>query len=139
MTIKIYNHLCQDAVSIRTEVFIKEQGFAAEFDNIDGDSVHIVAYEEETPIAVCRVFRDKEEQYYLIGRIAVIKSMRDKHIGAKILSAAEDYIKSHGGDCAALSAQLRVKAFYSKQGYAAEGKIYLDEGCPHILMKKKLT
>ena len=124
-------------MSIRTEVFIKEQGFAAEFDEIDDNSVHIVAYEGEIPIAVCRVFRDKEKQAYSIGRIAVIKSMRDKHIGAKILSAAEAYIKSDGGRCCILSAQVRVKDFYSKQGYVAEGEIYLDEGCPHILMKKK--
>ena len=139
MTVKEYDYLPQDAVFIRTEVFVKEQGFNDEFDEKDNNSIHIVAYEDKMPIAVCRVFKDDDKQSYIIGRIAVIKEKRDKHIGAKILSAAEECIKANGGDCSMLSAQVRVRDFYSKQGYVAEGDVYLDEGCPHITMKKNFA
>lgn len=138
MIIKQYDYLPQDARLIRTEVFIREQGFTDEFDETDDIAVHIVAYENSVPIAVCRVFHDEGKQAYLIGRIAVLKEMRGKHVGEKIVAAAEKYIKSKGGGYSMLSAQVRVKSFYSKQGYVEEGNVYLDEDCPHILMKKKL-
>ncbi|MDE8715150.1 GNAT family N-acetyltransferase, partial [Veillonella atypica] len=30
------------------------------------------------------------------------------------------------------------KPFYESLGYKAEGEEYLDEGCPHVIMRKKL-
>lgn len=35
-----------------------------------------------------------------------------------------------------LSAQLQAKGFYEKLGYLAYGDEYMDEHCPHIMMKK---
>ena len=37
-----------------------------------------------------------------------------------------------------LSGQVRVAGFYEKLGYIKQGETYLDEGCPHIWMKKNL-
>lgn len=63
--------LSKDAESIRTEVFIEEQGFSNEFDETDCIAEHIVFYENGTPAAVCRFYPDHEEGVFVAGRIAV--------------------------------------------------------------------
>ena len=44
MNTKIFTTLPQDAKDIRIEVFMKEQGFKNEFDEIDTISHHIVVF-----------------------------------------------------------------------------------------------
>ena len=117
MTFRIYDKLCEDAKQIRTEVFVAEQGFETEFDDTDSKARHIVGYDGEKPVAVCRYFYDEEH---------------------KILSFAEQMIKQDGGKSVALSAQLRASGFYEKQGYKKHGDEYYDEYCPHVLMTKAL-
>lgn len=75
----------------------------------------------------------------MVGRLAVIKEFRGKNIGSKVLKRAEDIIRRDGGKSVILSSQEEVVNFYEKQGYSKEGDLYLDEGCPHILVKKLLT
>lgn len=71
MDTKMYTALPQEAKDIRIEVFMKEQGFENEFDDIDNISFHIVVFDEEKPIGTCRFF--KENDHYTIGRVAVLK------------------------------------------------------------------
>ena len=47
-------NLSNDAIRIRTDVFVKEQGFEVEFDEKDADSYHMLVYDDDVPIAVCR-------------------------------------------------------------------------------------
>ena len=138
MTFRVYDKLCEDAKKIRTEVFVEEQGFEIEFDDMDKIAKHIVGYNGAKPVAVCRYFYDNEHNSYMVGRIAVAKEYRGKHYGDKILSFAELKIKEDGGKTVSLSAQTRVSGFYEKQGYKKQGSEYLDEYCPHILMTKTL-
>lgn len=138
MIIKIFNSLCDDAKEIRTEVFVAEQGFSVEFDEIDKYAVHIVGYDEDKPAAVCRYYYDNRHKSYMIGRIAIKKEYRGRHYGNEILSFAENEIAVKGGTSVALSAQVRASQFYEKNGYIKEGDEYYDEYCPHILMRKQL-
>lgn len=138
MIIKEFNYLPEESKFIRNEVFVTEQGFVNEFDVIDDISTHLVMYDEDIPVATCRIFYDEEKKSNVVGRIAVIKSYRGKHLGAKILNAAEKVVERHNGNSIMLSAQVRVSDFYKKQGYKTYGEAYLDEDCPHICMKKSL-
>jgi predicted GNAT family N-acyltransferase len=138
MTIKEFNYLPEDARKIRNEVFVKEQGFNDEFDEVDDIATHIVIYDRELPISTCRIFFHMEKQSYVIGRIAVIKEYRGKNIGARMLRISEENIKKKSGKSVMLSAQVRVAEFYEKRGYQKQGVIYYDEDCPHIWMKKNL-
>lgn len=138
MTFKVYDRLCEDAKRIRIAVFAEEQGFETEFDNTDNIAKHVVGYENDKPVAVCRYFYDDEHKSYMIGRIAVVKECRGMHYGDSILSFAEQKIKEEGGKAVSLSAQLRASGFYEKQGYRKEGSEYYDEYCPHVLMTKAL-
>lgn len=53
----VSNILTDDAALIRREVFMDEQGFVNEFDETDEVSRHIVAYDGDSPVAVCRITR----------------------------------------------------------------------------------
>lgn len=136
MITKEYNYLPEDARLIRSEVFVKEQGFNEEFDEIDDIATHIVIYERKSPISTCRIYFDTKKQSFVVGRIAVIKEYRGKNIGSRMLSFVEENIRKNGGKCVILSAQVRVVEFYEKQGYKKQGVEYLEEDCPHIWMKK---
>ena len=122
MTFRIYDKLCEDAKQIRTEVFVAEQGFETEFDDTDSKARHIVGYDGEKPVAVCRYFYDEEHKSYMIGRIAVIKECRGLHYGDKILSFAEQKIKQDGGKSVALSAQLRASGFTRNRAIRSTAK-----------------
>ena len=50
MEIKIYEHIPEAARKIREEVFVREQGFEYEFDDIDNRAVHLVMYEAGNPV-----------------------------------------------------------------------------------------
>lgn len=136
MDTKMYTTLPQEAKDIRIEVFMKEQGFENEFDDIDNISFHIVVFDEEKPIGTCRFF--KENDHYTIGRVAVLKEYRNQHIGNVLLESAEKEIKKLNGDLIVVHAQVRVSPFYEKQGYIQFGQIDDDEGVPHMWMKKRI-
>lgn len=138
MRIKEYNYLPEDARKIRNEVFVKEQKFIEEFDEIDDIAKHILMYKKDQPISTCRIYFNSKKQSFVIGRIAVVEEWRGKNVGARILKAAEDNISREGGKSIIVSAQVRVAEFYEKQGYKKQGAVYLDEECHHIWMKKNL-
>lgn len=138
MKFKIYNFLSDDAKIIRKQVFMEEQGFKNEFDDIDNISFHIVMYDENRPVATCRVYEDIVKNEYILGRLSVVKEYRGMSLGAKMIGEAERIVKEKGGTSIRLHAQCRVTPFYGQQDYKEYGVIEDDEGCPHIWMKKQL-
>ena len=136
MEIKLFDKLPDEAKDIRVTVFVEEQGFNEEFDSVDDIATHIVMYNRERPVATCRFYI--KDGSYLLGRIAVIKEYRGKHIGALLISKAEEEIKKRGGRKTVIHAQTRAKDFYLKQGYIDSGKNDFEEGCPHVWLFKNL-
>lgn len=137
LTHKFYSTLPKEAVDIRTEVFVEEQGFEEEFDGRDGDCLHMVLFCGGVPAAVGRIYPDGEGVYYA-GRIAVREAFRGKNLGAEVMRLLEEKARGLGAKRMALSAQCRVREFYEKSGYTASGEVYLDQFCPHIHMEKPL-
>lgn len=137
MKCEIYKYLPDEAHEIRIRVFIEEQGFENEFDSIDSEAVHFLMRNDNgIPVATCRVFR--KEDSHVLGRLAVLKEYRGMGIGSGIVREAIDYLKKTGGSELILHSQCRASGFYEKLGFSAFGEIELDEGCPHIWMKKKI-
>ena len=139
MNVMIYDKLPEEAQKIRETVFMKEQGFCEEFDEVDEYARHLVLYDGTIPIATCRFFRKESCGDYTVGRIAVVKAYRGKKIGAFLLKEVETVIRNSGGKGIRLQAQYSAREFYRKQGYDAYGEIDLDENCPHIWMRKDVV
>lgn len=126
-----------EAAMIRTVVFIEEQGFENEFDETDKYAYHAVIFCNGAPSAAGRMYSDENGSFH-IGRIAVMQEFRRNGLGRMIVELLEDKIAELGGKTVVLSAQTRVKGFYEAMGYVTCGDEYLDEFCPHILMKKTI-
>lgn len=139
MNYKFEQVLMPECKKIREEVFIKEQKFENEFDDIDEFAYHLVLYQNNEPVATGRMYPDSEDNTaYILGRIAVLKDYRKCHLGKEILSILEEKVKNLGGKKTVLSAQMQAKGFYEKYGYKQSGEVYYDEYCPHIHMEKIL-
>lgn len=136
MEIKVFERIPAEAIALREEIFMKEQGFEQEFDEIDNVALHIIVFDGERAIAVCRAYKGDEEGTFIVGRVAVKKELRGKHIGSQMVKELEPIIREYGGDTITLHSQCTAIEFYKNLGYIEYGKVELDEGCPHIWMKK---
>lgn len=139
MNIRLYEKLPGEAAEIRTAVFVEEQGFQNEFDEIDGYAKHLVLFRDGRAVAACRFFRRDEDMSYVIGRIAVVKEYRGQSLGSRLIKEVEKLVREKDGGRIVLHAQVQAKHFYEKLGYLAFGEMDYDEDCPHIWMQKKIT
>lgn len=133
------DYLTNGARKVREEVFVKEQKFKEEFDEIDEEAYCMTVYEDELPVACCRFFKGQEQDEYVLGRLAIIKSYRGKGLGEEIIRQVERIVMEKGGKRLSLSAQVRAKGFYEKQGFQEQGDIYYEEYCEHIHMEKQIS
>ena len=136
MRIKIFEKIPQQARNIREEVFLKEQGFKSDKDNIDDVATHLVGYEGEKPVATCRVFESENKGVYFLGRLAVLKAHRGNGYGKQLIAKAEECIMEFGGKSLILHSQLHAKDFYTKLGYTEYGEVEYEQNQPHVWMKK---
>ena len=136
--IKSYTYLPECALNIRVTVFVDEQGFVDDEDEIDKIALHLVSYDGETPIATCRIFKGDGEGSYLLGRFAVMKEYRGRGVGRELIGAAEQAVRELGGTRLALHSQYDARGFYEKCGYVQEGELEYEQDCPHVWMIKIL-
>ncbi|WP_080797068.1 GNAT family N-acetyltransferase [Arabiibacter massiliensis] len=134
----------EDAREVRTRVFMEEQGFANEFDEIDDDPavIHVTAYDGGALVGCARTFPDPdaadEPGRWVFGRLAVLPEARGRGFGAALLAEAERRAREAGATEMRLHAQCRVTAFYERVGYERYGDVELDEHVPHVWMRKPL-
>ena len=122
----------QDLRAIRTLVFIKEQAVAPDFewDEIDQVAVHLLATQNNEPIACLRVI-----DFHKIGRMAVLKEFRRNGLGTTLLLEAVKICKAHGSKTVHLSAQTHAIGFYEKCGFKVTSAVYQDVHIAHVDMQ----
>ncbi len=137
MIIRTYSSPPPEAMEVRHVVFEEEQGFVDDPDDTDSIATHLVGFENERPVAVCRVFRDSEG-IFMLGRFAVIRTCRGQGLGGALLAAAEAHARQQGAHTLALHSQWHAKGFYEQHGYIPQGDIEYEQDQPHIYMQKAL-
>ena len=70
--------------------------------------------------------------------MATAPSQRKSGVGAAVLEALERMAELRGLREVVVHSQLPAVAFYTKRGYVAEGDTFLEEGVPHVKMRKVL-
>lgn len=139
MDIRCYTSLPDAALQIRIAVFVDEQGFVDEFDDVDAIADHLVLYDGDNAVGTCRVFSSEKADTYILGRLCVLQSHRHKKCGSALLTAAEQRVRERGGAYLKLHSQCQAQGFYERQGYVPCSEIEDEQGCPHIWMKKEIT
>ena len=136
--IKLFNTLPEEAKNIRITVFVDEQGFENELDEIDNTAIHALLYKDGQAVATARMYEKDNGKAFYLGRIAVLKEFRGLNLGFEIVNALIEKARSLGAEKCEISAQCQAMGFYQKLGFKEEGETYLDEHCPHIHMEKIL-
>lgn len=123
------------AAPIRFEVFVGEQRVPPEIelDEMDAQSVHAVAFQDDVPVGTGRLLPDGH-----IGRMAVLRDWRSRGVGGRILQALMDRARERGDREIVLSAQIHATAFYRAHGFVEEGAEYMEAGIPHRDMRRRL-
>lgn len=139
IVVEYFNDVTDDTRYIRETVFVIEQGFSEEFDEIDKKSIHILIKVNNKRAATARIFKsENNENKWTVGRFAVLKEYRGMKLGSYLMNVVEEKIKEQGGNVAELSAQKQAEKFYMSLGYIPMGDIYYDQHAPHIHMEKEL-
>jgi predicted GNAT family N-acyltransferase len=127
------------ALALREEVFCGEQGvsLAEERDGRDADALHLVAVDDGTVVATCRLL--VEGTTVKLGRMAVARSRRGLGLARQLLTEADASTRALGAERIVLAAQLSAQALYERAGYAAYGDVFLDAGIEHVMMAKTLA
>lgn len=134
--IKWYDgYIPKDAKLIRKAVFIEEQGYSdkQEFDFLDNKSntLHIVIYLNNLPVATARLYFKSDGKVAIFGRICILKTFRNKKLGAVLMENLISKAKNCHAECCHLSSQEYAVPFYEKFGFSAYGKSYMDGHIPH--------
>lgn len=109
-----------DARIVRTRVFMEEQGFQDEFDDIDDDprTIHVTLYDANALVGCARTFPDPDRPdqpgRWVFGRLAVLPEARRGGFGAALLAESERLAREAGATEMHLHAQCRVTPFYGR-------------------------
>jgi predicted GNAT family N-acyltransferase len=126
------------ALQLRLRVFSGEQGIPreAELDGLDPEATHIVAMRRGETVGTCRLrFPGGTCK---LERMAVDPNMRGRGLGSRLVETAEREAGARGAMEVVLNAQRQVEGFYAACGYIAAGDTFLEEGIPHVQMRKAL-
>lgn len=124
-----------DLLKLRVEVFVVEQECA--YPEIDGRDVepgtrHLWLSRDGAPIAYLRLLADPDG-VERIGRVAVALPDRgDGHAG-RLLTEALAVV---GNRPCVLDAQAQLTAFYARYGFTPAGPEYVEDGIPHVPMRR---
>lgn len=118
------------AGSLRTEVFVEEQGVsqALEWDEDDARSVHAVLRNRMgLPVATGRLL-PAVEGVSKIGRMAVKRKLRGLKLGDHVLTGLLDAARQRGDREVVLHAQCTAENFYQRQGFIRRGNVFQEAG-----------
>lgn len=133
-----HNPVYEDALKIRQQVFIDEQGVdpQIEIDQWEDQAIHYAVYVNNVAVATARLIKEENQTYHMT-RVASLKKYRGLGYGKELMDYIERQIKATGGQRIWLSAQLTAVSFYEKLGYQKIGETYEEAGMAHQRMEKR--
>ena len=127
-------------LKLRQDVFVLEQQcLYPELDNEDFNHWHLLGYEGDNLAAYLRLIPPEHHKSgcVAIGRVVTQHDYRGFGLGYDLIKKAIKFSeKEFPGVVLFLSAQQHLKQFYQGFGFSAISKGYLEDGIPHIDMKK---
>lgn len=132
-----------DALRIRNQVFVKEQGvpYELEVGNAlkEAAAVHFVLYDAGVAQGTVRLLTNPAGSSALIQRMAIFKEARGRGYANVLLEELVVFAQNAGIEKLELHAQLSARGLYDKHGFAEVGDVFEEAGIAHITMEKGLN
>jgi ElaA protein len=126
--------LWHQILRLRSDVFVVEQEcIYPDPDEEDRSATHVAVLENGLLCAYARLY--KKENLHL-GRIIVAAPHRGKGLSTQLMETCMEYWKKSDFNTIELSAQVYLSDYYQKFGFTPIGRMYLEDGIPHLRMHK---
>lgn len=132
-------HELYQLLQLRTEVFVVEQDCV--YQDMDGKDLkanHVLGFYNKIIVACTRVFDagDYFEQAS-IGRVVISQKFRDRKWGYDLMNTSIKAVETlYNKTEITISAQEHLEKFYGNLGFVKTSEMYLEDGIPHIEMKR---
>lgn len=132
-----------DLLKLRVDVFVVEQEcFYPDLDDLDriSSTKHLFCYQNKKMVAYCRVLApdivyDNESA---IGRVIISEDVRGQKLGYTLMEKAINVVNKHWPKHTChISAQQHLHNFYQRLGFEQISEMYLEDGIPHIAMRRQ--
>ena len=129
-----------ELLQLRSEVFVVEQTCA--FQDIDGQDMaayHLLGHTPEGKLAAYARLFDAGIAYeeVSIGRVIVAPEFRRFGLGQELMRQAIVHCEQYfAPQPIKIGAQQYLEKFYSGFGFVQCGEMYLEDGIPHIPMRR---
>jgi ElaA protein len=128
------------ALRLRSEVFVVEQECVfLDTDGLDLQAWHLMAHDEGGELqAYARLLPAGVKAVEpVIGRVITAATARGTGLGHELMrKALLECGRLWPAQALSLSAQARLQAFYAGHGFAPVGAEYIEDGIPHIDMRR---
>jgi ElaA protein len=119
---------------LRQDVFVVEQ--ECPYPDLDGRDLepgtrHLWVSEDERPVGYLRML--DEGNGWRIGRVLVAEGHRGRGIAETLMRRALEVV---GERPSVLDAQSYLAGWYQRFGYEATGPEFLEDGIPHVPMRR---
>jgi len=120
---------------LRVDVFVVEQ--ECPYPELDGRDVepateHLWAEADGEVLATIRVLDDGASR--AIGRVATAVPARGRGLAGRLIQEA---LSSYGGGPLTLGAQAHLEGWYERFGFRRSGPGYVEDGIPHVPMRRE--
>ncbi len=126
-----------DLLKLRVDVFVVEQDCA--YHEIDGRDLldttqHLWIADEHGPRVALRILDDPEGQR--IGRVVTRHDQRGLGLAGRLMEWAHHHV---GSITTVLDGQSHLRSFYERLGYEVTGAEFIDDGIPHLPMRRQTS
>lgn len=126
-----------DLLVLRAEVFVVEQDCPyLDPDPIDRRACHLLLTDGPRLIGTARWFEDEDGTTWRIGRVVTAADRRGEGLGRRLMTETLDRI---GHRPLLLHAQCHLEPFYASLGFERSGEDFLEDGIPHLPMRRHPT
>ena len=130
-----------ELLRLRVAVFVVEQNCVfQDIDRQDMDAHHLLGYNEAGELAAyARLFAVGKcyPEAASIGRVIVAQPFRQYGLGRELMRQALAHSDAlFGPQPNKMGAQQHLEAFYNEFGYEQCGPMYVEDGIPHIPMRR---
>ena len=135
-------HDLYSLLQLRAAVFVIEQNcLYQDLDGNDQIAKHVMGTRDEKLLCYARILPPNAKyKTPSIGRVLIHQTIRQDGYGKQLISKAIDYCHQYWPtEAITISAQQHLQRFYSEFAFVTESEPYLEDGIPHIQMRREFS